>query len=305
MASIRTLYAADQPPSWLASWASRVALFAVTVLVVTLILHRLYVMPTALGMTIANATFLAAVAALVMAAIAGLDIWVTGRQGAPRVIVGSVLSLALLAIPAAMAMSARQWPAITDVTTDPSNPPDFRIAETLRGVGANPIAYRRDQYASKQAEAYPDLKPLEVPRSAEDAFEQVVQALGKLHLKPVTSEPPSSADAKPGHIELTDYTMLLGLAEDVAIRVTPVASYETSIIDIRSASRYGDHDFGRNAERVREIMREIVGRLEASVPSADAIKAKPPKKPAQTSSTKQRERDPDVREDRKRQRPAQ
>ena len=97
--SSRIYYAADQPPSFLATWTSRLAVFAAVALIVTLVLHRMLLLPMEVAMTIAVAVFAGAALALVMAAIAGLDIWVTGRKGAARVLCGAVMALGLLAIP--------------------------------------------------------------------------------------------------------------------------------------------------------------------------------------------------------------
>jgi len=44
---------------------------------------------------------------------------------------------------------------------------------------------------------------------------------------------------------------------------------------VRSASRFGRHDLGRNAERVRQVLKEIVMRLESVVPAARAKVEKP------------------------------
>ena len=60
-------------------------------------------------------------------------------------------------------------------------------------------------------------------------------------------------------------------SDDIAIRVT--GTDERSRIDIRSASRFGISDFGHNAGRVRLLLKEIVARLEETVPSADSARA--------------------------------
>ena len=72
--SSRIYYAADQPPSFLATWTSRLAVFAAVALIVTLVLHRMLLLPMEVAMTIAVAVFAGAALALVMAAIAGLSI---------------------------------------------------------------------------------------------------------------------------------------------------------------------------------------------------------------------------------------
>lgn len=266
-ANSRIYYAADRPPSLLAVWTSRLAIFAAVVLVVTVVLHRLLSLPTPIAMTIATAVFGAAVASLAMGFIAGLDIWVTGRQGAARVIAGSVVAIGLLAVPAVVWIVSLNWPELYDVTTDVSDPPAYSVAKSARLPGANPVDYKREEFAHLQQASYPDLKTLTVPRSTEGAYELVLQALGKLKLKTALEVPPDIEDGLPGTIELRDKTMILGFVDDVAIRVT--GDEQSARIDVRSSSRYGRNDFGRNAERVRMILREIVGRLEASVPDQE------------------------------------
>ena len=47
-----------------------------------------------------------------------------------------------------------------------------------------------------------------------------------------------------------------------------------TFVDMRSASRYGSHDFGRNASRIKEFYTELQARLEAAVPAAIAGRGK-------------------------------
>ena len=61
-------------------------------------------------------------------------------------------------------------------------------------------------------------------------------------------------------------------------------------IDVRSASRFGSNDFGGNAERIRGLMKEIVTRLEATVPVAESEK---PTADAKKAGADKRDRDSD------------
>lgn len=269
--STRIEYAADQPPSFLARWASRIAVFCVLLLVATAFLHRVFALPTPVALNMAVTAFAGAGLALLMAVIAALDVWVTGRQGAARVVTALAISLGLLALPAALLMIGRDSPNITDVTTDTEHPPEFAAVLETRPADANSLDYGGESVAALQKTSYPDVKPLTVPRGADDAFEVVLQALGKLKLKPLKETPPAEAEDGVGTIELSDKTLVLGFKDDVSIRV--IGDETTSEIDVRSASRYGRNDFGRNAERVRAILKEIVGRLEATVPNAERRRA--------------------------------
>jgi hypothetical protein len=272
-AESRIYYAADRPPSVAARWTSRLAIFAAATLGVTLFLHRLLSLPTPVAISIAWGVFIAAGVALTLAAVAGLDIWFTGRQGAARVLAGATVSLGLLAIPASLWLMSFSWPDINDVTTDTAEPPEFTEAKNLRGPAANSIDYPGEAFAHLQQQGYPDLKSLVIPKTSEEAYELVLQALAKLKLKTTLELPPEEDEGSAGFIELSDKSMILGVVDDVVIRVLP--EDKTARIDVRSASRYGATDFGRNAERVRSILREIVGRLEASVPDPEkALRAK-------------------------------
>lgn len=262
----RIEYSPDQPPSFLARWSSRIALFSATLLVVTVFLHRLFALPTPIALNIAIAVFAAAALVVLMALVAGLDIWMTGRQGAARVIFGASLAACLLAVPVGLWMLSRDWPMMNDVTTDTDHPPQFAEIAKLRAAGSNAIGYPGESFKTMQLASYPDLKTLTIPRSSEDAFDLVIQALGKLKLKILNETPPGDGtpDA-PGVIEIADHTMIMGFKDDIVIRVA--GDDKMSRIDVRSASRYGLSDFGRNAERIRRILKEVVGRLEASVPN--------------------------------------
>jgi hypothetical protein len=230
-------------------------------------------LPTPVAMTIAIAAIAGALLALAMAAVAGLDIWVTGRQGAARVLCGSVVALALLAVPAGAWVVSLGWPNINDVTTDVVEPPDFTEAKDERAAAANSVEYPGERFAEIQRAAYPDLKSLVLPRSADAAYELVLQALSKLKYKTTLELPPEPDENAPGFIEFSDHTLVLGLVDDVVIRVLG-DDQASSRIDVRSASRYGANDFGRNAERIRAILKEIAARFEASVPDPDIGVAK-------------------------------
>jgi hypothetical protein len=84
--------------------------------------------------------------------------------------------------------------------------------------------------------------------------------------------PPDDEGEAPGFIETTDRSLILGLTDDIVVRV--VAEDNASRVDVRSAARYGPLDFGRNAEHVRTILKEIAGRFEASVPDPTNARAK-------------------------------
>jgi uncharacterized protein (DUF1499 family) len=158
-----------------------------------------------------------------------------------------------------------QLPKINDVTTDTVTPPPFVELAKARGPSANSAEYPGESFALRQAAAYPDIRPIKVNRSSEEAFELATDAVRRLEMNVVRQEAPNLETDKPGVLEVVDRTMILGFYDDVVIRVTGDAN--DARIDVRSASRYGAHDLGRNAERTRLILKEIITRLESVLPT--------------------------------------
>lgn len=250
-------------------WCSRLAVFALVLIAVVTVLHRFLGLPTAVAMNTVAAAFVLAVLSLVLGLVGAVGVWRSGRPGAARIALGVTLSLALLAVPFSVGMLARSHPLLNDVTTDPADPPAYRTLAATRTGMANPAAYPGAAFAALQKTAYPDLEPLDVNRPPAEVFDLVIEVLKRLQMSIVSEEPPTD-DNPAGRAEAVDRTLILGFYDDIAVRVTAVGDPEepSSRIDLRSSSRYGRSDFGANAQRLRDMMREIVARLEATVPAA-------------------------------------
>jgi hypothetical protein len=63
-------------------------------------------------------------------------------------------------------------------------------------------------------------------------------------------------DAKKGTIEATATTLWFGFTDDIAIRVQNAGPMGARL-DVRSKSRIGTSDYGRNAERVRDYLKSL------------------------------------------------
>ena len=74
-------------------------------------------------------------------------------------------------------------------------------------------------------------------------------------LPPVDTRAPPEPAPRDGFIEAIARTPILGFRDDVVVRVRPTS--DGTRIDVRSASRYGRHDLGTNAARVRNLISDI------------------------------------------------
>jgi uncharacterized protein (DUF1499 family) len=147
-------------------------------------------------------------------------------------------------------MMASGVPAIHNISTDTQNPPEFDKIVALREAdGANPLAYDASVLAEQQRAAYPYVKPLVSGDSTSEMFARAVAAIENLGMEVV------SADEASGHVEATDTTRWFGFKDDVVIRVRPEGA--GSVVDIRSVSRVGQSDLGKNAERIGRILNAL------------------------------------------------
>ena len=258
-------------PAPRARWSNRLALFGVLVVIAAAVLHRAAGLPTPVALNLFAVGLASAAGAMLCGLIAAIQIWHGGRTGAWNVGWGLILSTVLFAWPAAYWQLGRNLPRINDISTDLYYPPKFNALVVERSASANPAAYPGERFAREQAQAYPDLHSVTVDRPADEAFEIVVDLVRSrrgLNWRIVAEEPPVARGNKPGMIEAVERTLVLGFYDDIAIRIE--SQGRQSKIDIRSASRYGSHDFGQNASRVRRFVRELQSRLDLAIPGGIA-----------------------------------
>ena len=263
--------AASIPRTMLATWSRRVALFSATLIAMALVLHRFGGIETPL----AGGLFLTALAGAAIALLLGIGasvvIWRKGVAGAWSTVAGIVVSLAIFAWPAAVVPFYLKLPHLNDVTTDTEDPPEFAALARGRAKAANSVTYPGASYAAQQAQIFPQIQTMVLDRPADEVFDAVGEAARRLKWRIVAEEPPAS-NGGAGLVEAEDRTLILGFIDDVAVRIENDDGHTR--VDVRSLSRYGRYDFGRNAQRVKEFYTELHARLEASVPTAAMSRGK-------------------------------
>ncbi|NKC00905.1 MAG: DUF1499 domain-containing protein [Pseudomonadales bacterium] len=165
-------------------------------------------------------------------------------------LIAVVIGIVILGLMGNQFMTASGVPPIHNISTDTLNPPEFdKIVALREAEGANPLAYDAAQIAEQQRAAYPYVKPLVSGESPNEMFGRAVSALESLGMEVV------SADEADGIIEATDTTFWFGFKDDVAIRIRGEGG--GSVVDIRSVSRVGQSDLGKNAERIGQILNAL------------------------------------------------
>jgi hypothetical protein len=266
-------------------WSRRLALFFVQLLILTVILHRLGGVSTPVAMNLLAVGVIGLVAAIVLA-FSGLGrIWFGGQLGASEAVAGILVAIAGLALPIWFISQFATLPALTNVDTSPRAPTTFRRLASLRPADANRLEEPDEEAVKLQEVAYPDIRTMELERSATEVFDLVLEAVRRLEWNIEMSEAPRDAPA--GRIEATDRTMIMGFTDDVVVTVTGDDTH--ALVNVRSVSRYGPHDLGANATRIRTLFAEVKTALEKGEKTGleQAAKPKPePKKAVKTTVKK-------------------
>jgi uncharacterized protein (DUF1499 family) len=271
---------AQYPTSRLAIWARRLAVFSLPVALLAIIFERAGLFEILPVLVTFGAALVFAAAAVLLSIGAGITIWIDGRDGLGHVVTALLISAALLAYPGYLAVKALRLPMINDVTTDPYDPPRFETVARLRTRDSNSTAYGGLTMFQQQRAAYPDVEPLNESVSAQAAYEAALAVVKKRNWRVVSDRPPQSG-RRDGQIEAVARTAVMGFRDDIVIRVREAGA--GSRIDVRSASRYGTHDFGTNAARVTALLEDIDDAAtpeKTELPVKKALKGKPAAQPA-------------------------
>jgi hypothetical protein len=279
---------AEEPASRLAIWARRIATFSLPVALLAVVIARAGLLEIVPVLATLAASLAMAVIAILLALASLVGIWRHGSEGLAAALTAILVSVALLAYPSYLMAKAARLPEISDVTTDPLDPPRYETIGRLRSRDANPIAYAGLYAAQLQKAAYPDVVPLETDASPQAAYDAALAVIAKRRWQVINARAPSAQPGQPardGYIEAVARTLIMGFRDDVAVRVRAVG--DGTRVDVRSSSRYGRHDFGVNAARVRALLDDIedlAGEDKPDVPERPVPKVKQPppqQKPAQ------------------------
>jgi uncharacterized protein (DUF1499 family) len=255
---------ADEPTSRLAIWARRCAFFALVATILSILIVRSGILELVPALATFAGALVFAVVAIVLAFGAFIVIWKDGISGMGHAFGAIAIGLALIAYPTYLGYRATKLPMINDITTDSLDPPRFDVLARLRPRGT--VEYAGLYAAELQRQAYPDVEPLSVNAAPKVAYEGAMAVIVRRKWRIVVDRPPQPP-RRDGTIEAVARTAIMGFRDDIAIRVRREG--EGARIDVRSASRYGRHDFGTNASRIRSLLEEIDERLTADSDKAD------------------------------------
>lgn len=202
---------------------------------------------------------------LLLAGILGLISFILAAAMKPRkgfFTAGLALIIALVGLGKIIGLkkTVDRLPYIHDVTTDTQDVPMFTDAimtrrAAIKGVNSADYKGKRDTRDNKlvsalQTQAYPNISSLILSDEPSVAFGKAEAIISDLGWKVVNS------DVEAGVIEATDTTFWYGFKDDVIIRLRPSEGGGT-LIDVRSLSRLGESDLGKNAARIQGFLKTL------------------------------------------------
>lgn len=170
-----------------------------------------------------------------------------GNWGLKRTATCLLVLTVVLAVPLNQWWNIQSLPTINDVTTDPVNPPEFSTDAT-----ANNLPDTRN--LRLQQDAYGDLGPLLLKIKPNRALNLVRFVAEGLNWQDVT------IDEDKRRLTAVAETFWFGFKDDVVVRLTPKNG--STRVDVRSRSRVGRHDLGKNARRIRRFFVQVERRLD-------------------------------------------
>lgn len=235
--------------SRLAEWGFRLSVICAHIVVFTVLLHRYASQSTAVSLNLLQIGFVGALVAFGISLFAAFQIWNRLLSGFGKAIAGIFISLLILAWPASLLPLYLVTPKLYDISTDIKSPPAFNALLQFRSFGSNATNFViRRPFAE-------DVRPLRILLPGQDAFDMVRQFILKRKWEVIAIKPPSEASPD-AIIEAVDRSLVLAVPDDIVIRIQ--TNGEQSILDIRSAARYGDFDLGRNQARIQSFLDDFI-----------------------------------------------
>jgi len=251
----------EEPISVAAIWSRRLAVFAATVALFAVALARLRKLDPIAALTVLGSGVALSLLAVLLFVSACVVIWRTGCRGVGEAAMGIVFAALTLAYPAFLSVEAVRLPLLADISTDIADPPHFSLSAKALAARRGFVAPDVDPRArAAQRGAYSDVEPILVDLDMEEATTAVARAAATLGWR-IVDQRPAGGRSGDAHVDFLDQSLVMGFDEDIAARLRPLPGQTR--IDLRAASRYGRHDFGANARRIRKFAEALQAQIDA------------------------------------------
>lgn len=282
-------------------WSRRLAIFSAVLFLVAVFGHRVDYLATPDLLPVLGLVAAIALLALLFAVRALFLFWQYGGKGGGSLVVAVLIALLVLTPFGITAYRGLTLPMLNDVSTDTDDPPQLDVTAAQRDPGMNLIEPFTLERRILQRDSYPATtgRRYEAPiGQVAEVILDVLDGRGWTIVGP-TEFPPEATEIT---IEAQARSALLALPADVAVRLIDEGT--STYVDMRSASRYGPHDFGDNAARIDSFLAELdveiayltvvapVEPVEPAPPPPKSAEPAPPPEPIEPAAPLDRSEDP-------------
>jgi len=258
----------EQRRSRASGWCRRVAAFAGVLGIVVWTGHHFGLVETLGYLWVLALVALLAAFSLILAAFAFSRVWTFGDSGGRDVAFGVIFALLVLSPYGVVAYLMLTEPPLQAVTTDAENPPALPTA-TGRTGSMNALLPQSPGEQRLQAQHYPLVTGRRYQLPFDETLAAVQTVLSRQGWSEVEGPDADAEDAGEATIGAVAPSFILDLPADVSIRVT-ADDDDATLVDMRSASRYGRHDLGDNARRITAFLAELDQQVAGLVGAAAA-----------------------------------
>ena len=277
-----------------AIWCQKLALFAIPYFLATIILHRWekITSPQAIGLLMLGLVIL--IMSILFALRAFIQLWNDGAKGGKKTIFGLFLSILMLVPFLVSAIFSQQYPALNDLSTEVEFPPQFgaeayKLRQTNNDLPPNDVDFEYDEDVKIAiTNAYPKVSPRRYPAGPERVYQAVTQLIDSRgwHITQIRGLPKDKEERESKEeiktqietskskkkaaeenegletsqlqdilIDAVHSTLVLAFKVDVVIAI--IVEEENTLVQMRSAGRWGAHDFGENARVIKDFMNDL------------------------------------------------
>lgn len=229
----------------------RAGVFSLPILLIGVIGSRFGYFGELETFAIISVAFLCAFFALLFAFAAFVEIWTNGDTGLGAAVGGLVFGAVGFAPAVLLGLSVLIYPQITDVSTDPIEPPIISVREQ-RDID-------RIERAAKGAVLFESLFGLTAERSIEDVYPLVKTLVADRGWEILRDVPPADG-RRTAALEMETRSPILRLKDRATIRLTRIP--EGTLVDMRSMTLRGQHDFGANLRRLSGFFDDLAEALQ-------------------------------------------
>lgn len=141
---------------------------------------------------------------------------------------------------------AHRYIHLNDITTDREHPPLYWVKPPAHHV------YDEMKFAALTERWYGDLTNLELPTAPAETYRRVLALVAARGWRI------AARDDAGLRVQAVSITPLLRFRDDVVVEVRPAPGGQGSLVAMRSKSRLGRVDFGKNAGRIREFFADLM-----------------------------------------------